>query len=115
MIGRPDPQAMRQTLQWLPFLGEGGDHSELDIAWILEACEARQGFEEGRFTAAAIPCHQQRPGSRVKQVKQDRQAVFSPRPPGPEVTYRARRAWSRAIPAWLLLTLQNLVRGKKKS
>ena len=42
-------------------------------------------------------------------------AVFSPRPPGPEVTYRARRAWQRALPAWLLLTLQNLVRGKRKN
>jgi len=41
------------------------------------------------------------------------QAVFSPRPPGPEVTYRARRAWQRAIPAYLLLTLQNLLRVKK--
>lgn len=43
------------------------------------------------------------------------QAVFSPRPPGPEVTYRARRAWQRALPAWLLLILQNLLRVKKKN
>ena len=42
-------------------------------------------------------------------------AVFSPRPPGPEVTYRARRAWQRALPAWLLLALQNLVRGNRKN
>jgi hypothetical protein len=41
------------------------------------------------------------------------QTVYSPRPPGPEVTYRARRAWQRAIPAYLLLTLQNLLRVKK--
>jgi hypothetical protein len=68
------------------------------------------------IAACAVPL-QERPG--LWQALQQATAiysaaVFSPRPPGPEVTYRARRAWQRALPAWLLLTLQNLVRVKKK-
>ena len=77
MIGRPDPQGMGQALQGGPFLGEGSDRTELDVAGVLEAGGTRQGLEQSRFAAATVARHQQRSRSRVIQVEQDRQAVFS--------------------------------------
>jgi hypothetical protein len=42
-----------------------------------------------------------------------RQAAFSPRPPGAEAVFYARRTWQRALPEWLLAALEHLVRPRK--
>jgi hypothetical protein len=67
---------MGQAFQGAPFLREGSDNAELDIAWIMETGGARQGLEQSGFPATAIARHQQRPRSWVIQIKQDRQTVF---------------------------------------
>ena len=42
-----------------------------------------------------------------------RQAAFSPRPPGAEAVFYARRSWQRALPEWLLAAVENLLHPRK--
>jgi hypothetical protein len=42
-----------------------------------------------------------------------RQASFSPRPPDAEAVFYARRTWQRALPEWVLATVENLLHSRK--